>query len=70
MTADDWVKIISALASGVVLILGAIATLWVKVHGYRSEVNGRMDQLLELTRSSAVAQGRLAQSIEHGLTPK
>jgi hypothetical protein len=69
MTADDWVKIISAIASGLVLILGAIAALWLKVHGYRSEVNGRMDQLLELTRSSAIAQGRLAHSIEQGLTP-
>lgn len=59
MGADDWVKIISAAAGGTVVILGAIGALWVKLHAYRQEVNGRLGELLELTRSSAKAEGRL-----------
>ena len=59
MTGDDWVKVIGAIASGLVLVLAAITALWAKVHEYHRGVNGRMDQLLELTRQSSMALGRL-----------
>jgi hypothetical protein len=62
VTSDDWVKIIGAVGTSAVIILGAIGALWAKVHGYRGEVNGRMDELLTLTRSSAIAEGKLAGS--------
>lgn len=65
MTVDDWVKIISAMAAAAAVILGAIGALWVKVHSYRQEVNGRMDQLLELTHTSSLAEGKAFRSIEH-----
>ena len=60
MTGDDWVKIIGAIASGLVLIIASISALWFKVRDYQRDVNGRMDQLLELTRRSAQAEGRLS----------
>jgi len=59
VTADDWVKIIGAIASALVLVLGAIGLLWANVHEYRQEVNGKMSELLDLTRTSARAEGRL-----------
>ena len=59
MSADDWVKVIGALAGATVIVLGAIGALYVKVHAYEQRVNGRLGELLELTRSSAKAEGRL-----------
>jgi len=64
MTVDDWVKIIGAIAAAAGVILGAISALWVKVHSYRQEVNGRMDQLLELTHTSSLAEGKAFHSIK------
>jgi len=59
MSADDWVKIIGAIGASLVLVLGSIGALYVKVVEYRREVDGKMGQLLELTRRSAHAEGRL-----------
>jgi hypothetical protein len=58
MTADDWVKVISATAGALAIVLSAIGVLWVKIHEYRKEVNGRMTELLDVTRSAAEARGR------------
>jgi hypothetical protein len=59
MSADDLVKLIGAMAGAVVVILGAIGALYARVRDLHKAVNGRMDQLLELTKSSATAQGHL-----------
>ncbi len=58
MNADDWVKIIGAIASGVLVVLGGQRVLWEKIHEYRREVNGRIDELLRATREAAHAQGK------------
>jgi len=58
MTADDWVKVIGSVAGALVLVLTAIGALWVKVHEYRREVNGKMQQLLDVTREAGEAHGR------------
>ena len=59
MTAQEWVAIIGALAGAVALILGAVGALWVRIHGYQQTIDGRMSELMELTRTSARAEGRL-----------
>lgn len=59
MTSSDLVQIIGAVAAATALVLSAVGALWVKVHGYRAEVNGKMTQLLELTRTASLAQGQL-----------
>jgi len=58
LSGQDWVNIIAAVAAATVAIMSAIGVLWVKVHSYQAQVNGRMDQLLELTRTSARAAGK------------
>jgi len=60
VTPDDWVKVIGAIAAGVAVVLGAIGALWRTVHTYRSEINGRMDEFLALTREASEARGRLS----------
>ena len=57
MQADDWVKVITAVAGALVVILGAIGALWAKVHAVGATVNGRMTELLELTRKASKAEG-------------
>jgi len=59
MSTNDTVALIGAVASAVAVILGAIGALWVKIHGVEMSVNGRMTELLELTRSSSRAEGAL-----------
>jgi glucokinase len=59
MTSQDFATIIGATAAAVALVLGAIGALYVKVHSVGEAVNGRMTELLELTRQSSRAQGRL-----------
>jgi len=59
MTGDDWVKIIGAIAAAAVLIIGAIGAIYMQVRSLRDRVNGRLDQLLELTAHSSEARGRL-----------
>jgi hypothetical protein len=54
MSADDWVKIIGALAAGIVIILAALE----RTHRL---VNSRMTELLNLTRTSARAAGRASE---------
>jgi hypothetical protein len=60
MTAQDWVAIIGAVAGGLVTILGACGAVYVQVRKTHNLVNSRMSQLLELTKTSAIAEGRLA----------
>ena len=67
MTADDWVKIIGACSAAFVVILGAIGALAVKLENYSKQVNGRMDQLLDLTATSSVAQGRAMGRVDEEL---
>ncbi len=59
MNADDWVKVIGAIASGLVLVLASATALWVKLDAYHKEVNGTQEALLDLTRKSAHAEGIL-----------
>jgi hypothetical protein len=59
MSGQDWVAIIGATGGALVLVLGAISALYVRIQLYHREINGRMDQLLETTRTSGVAEGRL-----------
>lgn len=59
MNSDDWVKIIGAIGSALVLVLGAVGVLYAKVHQYSERVNGRLSELLELTRKSSRAEGKL-----------
>jgi len=59
VTADDWVKIIGAIAGAVVLVVGAIGAVYVQLAKLREQVNGRLTQLLELTERSSEARGRL-----------
>lgn len=58
MTAEDWVRIISAIAAGFVLVIGAIGAVYAQVVRTHQLVNSRMSELLELTRTSATAEGR------------
>jgi predicted component of type VI protein secretion system len=57
VTAQDLALVIGALASGLALVLGAIGALWVKLHSYQSQVDGRMAELLSLIKPAAPAQG-------------
>lgn len=59
MTSQDWVAIIGAVAAGVVMILAAIGALYARIHGYQQQIDGRMSELLALTRTASRAEGRL-----------
>jgi len=59
VSADDLVKVIAALAAGMVAVLGGVGALWQKIHGLEEKVNGRLTELLELTRKASRAEGRL-----------
>ena len=61
MSGDDWVRIIGAIAAGIVLILGALAAVFQQIRATHSLVNSRMDELLMLTRTSGHAEGMLEQ---------
>jgi hypothetical protein len=69
MSADDLVKIIGAIAGAVVIVLGAIGACYARVMQLHQSVNGRMTQLLELTKQSSVAQGHLEEKQAAGRTP-
>jgi len=70
MSVDDWVKLIAASASAFAVILAAIGGVYVQVRKYHAEVNSRMGELLELTRSSSLAQGRLEGAAAPGEPPE
>jgi hypothetical protein len=59
VTVDDQVRLIAAIAAGIVTILGALGSLYLQLHRYQQRVDGRLTELLELTRSSAKAEGKL-----------
>lgn len=50
--------VLTALATVLVAIAGLVRT----VRGYHRAVNGRLDELLELTRQASRAEGRLETS--------
>jgi hypothetical protein len=52
MSAQDYIQIIGAIAAAVVLIIGALE----RTHRM---VNGRMTELLALTKAAAIAEGKL-----------
>lgn len=60
MNADDWVKIIGAVAAGLAITLTAIGALYVQIAKTHRLVNSRMSELLELTRTASRAEGQLA----------
>lgn len=62
MSANDWIAIIGAVASGVVLIIGALGVLFMQMRQTHNLVNHRMDELLALTQTSARAAGVLQES--------
>jgi len=66
MSADEAAKLIGAVAAAVVVVLGAIGALYVKIHSVGVQVNGRMTELLELTRKAAYARGQLEQLPQGG----
>jgi hypothetical protein len=59
VTSDDWVKIIGALAGGSVLVISAFVRLELAVRDTHRLVNSRMTELLDITKASALAQGKL-----------
>jgi hypothetical protein len=61
MTADDWVKVIGAIGSASVLIIGALGAVYLQVRKTHQLVNSRMTELLDLTRKSSLAEGKLEQ---------
>lgn len=69
MPASDIISLIGAVAAASVAVLGAIGALYVKMHGVERTVNGRMTELLALTRSSAKAEGALGAAPSLGATP-
>jgi hypothetical protein len=58
MTSTDWIAIISAAAGALVAIIGAIGAVWVQVRKTHELVNGKMEQLLAVTRSASFAAGQ------------
>jgi hypothetical protein len=54
------VEAITALLVAVTGLIGALVALAVQVRAYHQQVNSRMNELLELTRTSAHAEGVLA----------
>ncbi len=59
MSPEQLATLIAAFAAAVVAILAAVGKLWLDLHQYGRAVNGRMDELLELTRVSSEARGKL-----------
>jgi hypothetical protein len=58
LTADDIVKIIGAVSVATVAILGAVGAIYAQIRRIHQMVNGRMNELLELTRSSSRTAGQ------------
>jgi len=68
VSPEQLVAVLGALAT----LLIAVGRLWVEVRGIHQLVNSRMTELLELTRTSARAQGALdadTPKIERGSHP-
>jgi hypothetical protein len=59
MSGEDWVRIIGAVGAASVLIIAALGAVLAQVRATHNLVNGRLTQLLELTRSSSFAAGKL-----------
>lgn len=56
MTPEQAVAIMSA----VVALIGALIGLYVQIAKLHTQVNGRLSDLLELTATSSLAEGKLA----------
>ena len=59
MSGDDWVKVIGAIGTASVLILAALGAVIAQVRSTHQLVDGRMNELLNVTRTSSFAAGRL-----------
>jgi hypothetical protein len=59
MTADDWVKVIGAIAAGVVFIIGAVARNYMAIKELSRRVDGRLDELVASSRREGHAEGML-----------
>ncbi len=59
MTAQDWTVVIGSIATALVLVIAAVGRVLVQVQATHNLVNSRMTELLELTRTSARAEGKL-----------
>jgi hypothetical protein len=55
VTPEQFTGLIGALTG----LLVAVTALAVQVHAWHKQINSRMDQLLEVTRDSARAEGKL-----------
>lgn len=55
ITPEQFVAILGSIAAAIV----AIGGVYVQVHQLHTKVNGRLTELLELTRTAALAKGKL-----------
>ena len=69
MTAQDWVIIIGAMATATVAIIGAIGTVLSEARATRKAIDGRMSELIGVTRNQALAEGKLSASDPPGVAP-
>jgi hypothetical protein len=65
MTVEQLVAVLGA----VTLLLGAITALFVQIRRLEFRVDGRLTQLLELTKVAAIAEGKLAEKEGGTLVP-
>jgi hypothetical protein len=65
VTVDQFVAVIGAFTA----LLVAVTALAVQVHAWHKQINSRMDQLLEITRSAAIAEGKLEGPAARGSGP-
>lgn len=49
----------SALITAIAALVGALTAVWVQLRANHRVINGRMDQLIEVTRMQAFAAGKL-----------
>jgi len=60
---------LAAVLLGLAAVLGAIAQCIREVRSYHHAVNSRMDELLELTAKSSLAEGKLTRRKRVGKLP-
>jgi hypothetical protein len=54
---------LAALVTAVAVLLGAIGQVWGQSRATHRLVNSRMDELLRLTRSSSIAEGKESERV-------
>lgn len=60
MSAESWITIITSLTA-LVTALGGLATVLIKLGKIEIQIDGRLTQLLELTKKSSHAEGMVDQ---------